>query len=384
MSNCTVYMIRANDYDGVTLSAAAMKENPKSLTIVKDPLTGYNDFFMTTSRWDATRLYTADEYRLLSSSVGLYMFGRNIQKLFRAWNKAVRVHISDVQHWDERVSNIAKTHELPVLHTTENGICVGEDESHVFGVVRCKLSDFVNHDESDIANTLASLLLHTDMLHNITYEVVGTEPDNTLLVYVSGDKVIDEIHFDVAFEACNALKEVFVFCSVTGEMPSRFSLSLAADANETAIKLKKRLEENIARAGTVYELEEALVNTANAVPQHIREALDKAKEQADRDGEEWYRSFGEFWNEVPIPRCLYDAFVRYVGALAKVVPGMLGVERNKDDAHYDENTVAFSLYDLSDFFIVFKDEASASKFADGCSVDPIDLMYWTGDGWESE
>lgn len=391
MSNCIMYMLRQNAYGAVVICAAVVEQKGDNFYLVKPPTSKLQDYKAATTFMNRERFMTRSEYKMLST-VDSCMYGRDLLQLFRAWNNVLRVDnpkgtLRD--GWCNTMDYIESTYSLPTPRWNDDNLCVSEDDGHVFGIVCCELNDFIGRKKHDIEDFLSSKLTGDMPLRDVEYEIVNVEPNNALRVYVSGkkasaddDTVYDDIHFDAVVNACNGLKEIYTVCDLIINDPSEYPLSLVGDAERTIDGLNRYLAEHITNAAAIPELEKAFTEAAEAVvPDSISNALNKLKEEAEQS-DVWYLRYGDFWNEVPTSHSLYDAFTRYADKLSEVVPGMLGAEESREDSHYDENTTALSIYDLSDFAIVFMNEASAEKFIGHYEIDPVDMMFWTGNSWQ--
>lgn len=392
MSHCIMYMLRQDAYGAVVICAAAVEQKGNNFYLAKSPTSKLQDYKAATAFFmNRERFMASAEYKMLWSASPC-MYGRDLRQLFRAWNNTLRVAKlgeSLLNSWEKAMGYIADTYDIAVPHRNDDNLRVCENDGHVFGIVRCELKDFIDNNRRDIEDLLSSKLTGDVPLYNVEYEVVSVEPDNVFCVYVSGNKtptvsdtVYDDIHFDKTVYACNDIKKIFATCSLIINDPSEHPLSLVGDAERTVDALSRYLAMNIVRARTIPELEESFCGAVKAiVPDSIHNALNKLKEDAELS-DAWYLPLGDFWNEVAMPNSLYDAFERYIKKLAEVVPGMLGVEASREDAHcYDENTTALSIYDLSDFAIVFKNEEFANEFIGHYEIDPVDMMFWNGTGW---
>lgn len=97
----------------------------------------------------------------------------------------------------------------------------------------------------------------------------------------------------------------------------------------------------------------------------------------------FYRAYGEFWNEVPLPDCVERVFTAYVESRKASVPGMLGVEGPRDEM-LPEGTTGISYYDLSDLAILFENRTAAEAFAEENGVEPSQFLTLYGCGFQAD
>lgn len=97
----------------------------------------------------------------------------------------------------------------------------------------------------------------------------------------------------------------------------------------------------------------------------------------------FYREYGEFWNEVPLPDCVERIFTAYVESRKASVPGMLGMEGPRDET-LPKGTTGISYYDLSDLMILFENRAAAEAFAEENGVEPSQYLTFCGNGFHGD
>lgn len=117
--------------------------------------------------------------------------------------------------------------------------------------------------------------------------------------------------------------------------------------------------------------------------ERLLQQADALREEMSQSDYPFYAQagYGKYWNEVPLPSCIERYFETYVELTKQQYPGMLGVERS--DMALPNNAAALSIYDLSSIAVVFGDESSLEMFLAENSVEPCDIMRWTGIGWQS-
>lgn len=296
-------------------------------------------------------------------------------------------------------------------YSTEEIIKRVDKDGRITGIIRVELKDIVNYPGVDLEDTLdlfSERLVGSPLLCSIDYEVVGHEPNNTLLIKVTGDTELlgldDYVgeklcRFDEMVEKMDYLKQVMVFCRIGRNDSAKFpKISAIFDDTMESIKehLKPLLDSNAVLNGPLHGQEliawaENIISTAtDIVPQSVKDTMKDILQEAEDADEKWYYCFlsesaGKFWNEVPMPEALEEAFHTYLAILATVIPGMLGGELPHEPAltTYTDETVGIDIYDLSDTMVVFKDEKSAEAFYKLYGVEPSEFYYWSEGGWSA-
>lgn len=296
-------------------------------------------------------------------------------------------------------------------YSTEEIIKRVDKDGRITGIIRVELKDIVNYPGVDLEDTLdlfSERLVGSPLLCSIDYEVVGHEPNNSLLIKVTGDTELlgldDYVgeklcRFDEMVEKMDYLKQVMVFCRIGRNDSAKFpKISAIFDDTMESIKehLKPLLDSNAVLNGPLHGQElvawaENIISTAtDIVPQSVKDTMKDILQEAEDADEKWYYCFlsesaGKFWNEVPMPEALEKAFHTYLNILATGIPGMLGGELPMEPAHttYTNETVGIALYDLSDTMVVFKDEKSAEAFYKLYGVEPSEFYYWSEGGWSA-
>ena len=140
------------------------------------------------------------------------------------------------------------------------------------------------------------------------------------------------------------------------------------------------------RAAELAEVESEKLSVAGSEQRIFELAYDDALDrlymkidQLEEDDEDWYRDYGDFWNEVYLPTALEDLFNEYVKKLSLIVPGLIGPEET--GVIYENGTALLSYYDLSGIGLVFEDVDVAESFACGNPIDPTDIAVYDDIGW---
>ena len=296
-------------------------------------------------------------------------------------------------------------------YSTEEIIKRVDKDGRITGIIRVELKDIVNYPGVDLEDTLdlfSERLVGSPLLCSIDYEVVGHEPNNTLLIQVTGDTELlgldDYVgeklcRFDEMVEKMDYLKQTMVFCRIGRNDSTKFpKISVIFDDTIESIKkhLKPLIDSSAVLNGSLHGQElvawaENIISTAtDIVPQSVKDTMKDILQEAEDADEKWYYCFlsesaGKFWNEVPMPEALEEAFHTYLTILATVIPGMLGGELPHEPAltTYTDETVGIDIYDLSDTMVVFKDEKSAEAFYKLYGVEPSEFYYWSEGGWSA-
>lgn len=292
--------------------------------------------------------------------------------------------------------------------STEEIIKRVDKDGRITGIIRVEMKDIVNMDLEDTLDLFSERLVGSTLLCSIDYEVVGHEPNNTLLIQVTGDTELlgldDYVgeklcRFDEMVEKMDYLKQTMVFCRIGRNDSAKFpKISVIFDDTMESIKehLKPLMDSSAVLNGSLHGQElvawaENIISTAtDIVPQSVKDTMKDILQEAEDADEKWYYCFlsesaGKFWNEVPMPEALEEAFHTYLTILATVIPGMLGGELPHEPAltTYTDETVGIDIYDLSDTMVVFKDEKSAEAFYKLYGVEPSEFYYWSEGGWSA-
>lgn len=100
-----LYMIRTASFGAkVVLAVSMMEETPKGYRTPRDA-NGNKDYTRQSAYWNAETLRQAEEYKLLSSTAGLYMWGRNLSRLLECWEESLTPHYPDTKY-DSRLEDL--------------------------------------------------------------------------------------------------------------------------------------------------------------------------------------------------------------------------------------------------------------------------------------
>lgn len=93
--------------------------------------------------------------------------------------------------------------------------------------------------------------------------------------------------------------------------------------------------------------------------------------------------YGEFWNEVEMPRVVEKTFEELVESVKADYAGMLGVEESVDITDYKNGNVCIAYYDLSDIAVVFSSAAALTAFLGDNEniVDTVSTMRYSDGAW---
>lgn len=206
--------------------------------------------------------------------------------------------------------------------------------------------------------------------------------------------------FEEVVSACDFLKELWLFGYLVVSHRSCYKQQTVQQAEVAKLGILRLAASisNIVSGETSEEeklhLTEKLLVNAQELLTHDADIAEfcnyiaTVKEVLEEEGDyrRWYHDFeedlGEFWNEVELPDCVKAMFDAYVKLLATQVNGMVGPEPAKCD-EIPESAWGLSLYDLSDYCIVFESEEAAVAFTDKHGVDPSEFLVWVNSGWQS-
>ena len=198
------------------------------------------------------------------------------------------------------------------------------------------------------------------------------------------------LNFTETVELLDQLKQQWYLLKYITERHSKFG-----DRAATARLALDELDRNIAAITTLmkssanaYVKEDQLkgyLSFDGLVYQCKQEQLQRTTSsilKGHTDGYPFYADagYGLYWNEVPLPCCIEQLFTTFVELTKWQYPGMLGVEH--PNMALPDNAAALSIYDLSNIAVIFESETCLEEFLKENSVEPSDIMYWTGSCWQ--
>jgi len=107
----------------------------------------------------------------------------------------------------------------------------------------------------------------------------------------------------------------------------------------------------------------------------FKEHFQNAKTKWSSDDRPFYTEYGKYWNECPLPASVMlvlDAVCAGMVAAGNV-PGLIGAE--SEVSTLKDGYTGISMYDMSDYMLVFEDEASAENFLYNYGPETTELLY---------